>query len=78
MKLLIITLIRLYKNSISKFFVNIFGYGCRFQPTCSEYAIVAYEKHGVIKGSKLTFKRLARCNPFSSKHYDPVPNKLLK
>ena len=46
---------------------------CRFVPTCSEYAIEALEKHGVVKGSLLTIFRILRCNPFSKGGYDPVP-----
>ncbi len=46
---------------------------CIFTPTCSEYAIEAYEKYGFFKGSFLTFKRILRCNPFSKGGYDPVP-----
>ncbi len=46
---------------------------CRFVPTCSQYAIEAYEKYGVVKGSFLTVKRVLRCNPLSKGGYDPVP-----
>jgi hypothetical protein len=47
---------------------------CRFIPTCSQYAIEAVEKHGVLKGIWLGTKRIGRCHPYS-KHsgYDPVP-----
>ena len=52
---------------------------CRFQPTCSNYAIEAIEKHGSIKGLYLSIKRIFRCHPFSKKYgYDPVPNKINK
>ena len=46
---------------------------CRYTPTCSEYAIEALEKHGVVKGSLLAIFRILRCNPFSKGGYDPVP-----
>ncbi|MCR5585552.1 MAG: membrane protein insertion efficiency factor YidD [Lachnospiraceae bacterium] len=46
---------------------------CRFVPTCSQYAIEAYEKYGVVKGSYLTAKRVLRCNPLCKGGYDPVP-----
>ena len=46
---------------------------CKYYPTCSQYAIEALEKHGVIKGSALAFWRILRCNPFSKGGYDPVP-----
>lgn len=46
---------------------------CRFVPTCSEYARVAIERFGVLKGSRLAAKRLVRCGPWSKGGYDPVP-----
>lgn len=45
---------------------------CRFRPTCSNYAIKAIKKYGVIKGSFLAIKRLLKCNPFNSGGYDPL------
>ena len=49
---------------------------CRFQPTCSNYAIEAIEEYGSIKGSFMTIKRILRCNPFNINYgYDPVPLK---
>lgn len=46
---------------------------CKYYPTCSQYAIESYEKHGFIKGTFLTIWRILRCNPFSKGGYDPVP-----
>ncbi len=46
---------------------------CRFCPTCSEYAIIAIEKHGAAKGGLLAIWRILRCNPFCKGGYDPVP-----
>ncbi len=46
---------------------------CRFLPTCSEYAIEALELHGCLKGTALTFSRLARCHPLARGGLDPVP-----
>ncbi len=46
---------------------------CVYIPTCSEYAIEALKKHGVIKGGLLAVWRVIRCNPFSKGGYDPVP-----
>mgnify|MGYP005770015001 FL=1 len=46
---------------------------CIYTPTCSQYAIEALEKHGVIKGSALAVWRILRCNPFAKGGYDPVP-----
>jgi len=45
---------------------------CRYTPTCSEYAVEAVERHGVLKGTALALKRLLSCNPFSRGGYDPV------
>lgn len=45
---------------------------CRFVPSCSEYAMSAVEKHGVIKGLTLAAWRLLRCHPLSHGGYDPV------
>ena len=49
------------------------GHGCRYQPTCSIYALKALEIHGGIKGSWLAAKRIARCHPWGGSGYDPVP-----
>lgn len=46
---------------------------CRFHPTCSEYAIEAIAAHGLRHGTKLTFLRVLRCQPFSRGGFDPVP-----
>ena len=51
------------------------GRSCRFQPTCSAYAMEALEKHGAIKGSLLAAKRIGRCHPLGGEGYDPVPEK---
>ena len=46
---------------------------CRFYPTCSAYAIKAYETCGLFGGTALTVWRILRCNPFSRGGYDPFP-----
>lgn len=46
---------------------------CRFTPTCSEYALQAFRKHGLFKGLALTVWRILRCNPWGGSGYDPVP-----
>jgi putative membrane protein insertion efficiency factor len=47
--------------------------GCRFQPTCSEYAAVAIATHGPLRGTGLAIWRLLRCHPFARGGLDPVP-----
>ncbi len=49
------------------------GHGCRYQPTCSAYALEALEKHGGLKGSYLATKRILSCHPLGGSGYDPVP-----
>ena len=46
---------------------------CRFEPTCSQYALDAIEMHGAFRGGWLTFRRILRCQPFSRGGFDPVP-----
>jgi uncharacterized protein len=62
--------LRFYKAYLSMLFAG----SCRFEPTCSQYSYDAIERFGVARGSWLTLKRLARCQPFSRRFgYDPVP-----
>lgn len=46
---------------------------CRFDPSCSAYAIEAVETHGAIRGGWLAVRRLARCHPWGGYGWDPVP-----
>ncbi|HEX8526269.1 membrane protein insertion efficiency factor YidD [Allosphingosinicella sp.] len=46
---------------------------CRFQPSCSAYAITALRRYGALRGSWLTARRLARCHPWGGSGHDPVP-----
>jgi len=49
------------------------GPACRFEPSCSRYAMSAIERHGVVYGGYLALRRVARCNPLGGSGYDPVP-----
>ncbi|MBE0452182.1 MAG: membrane protein insertion efficiency factor YidD [Roseovarius sp.] len=49
------------------------GWHCRYQPTCSQYALEALEAHGAWRGGWLAARRIARCNPWGGCGYDPVP-----
>ncbi len=48
---------------------------CRFQPTCSSYALEAVEVHGALRGSWLAVRRLGRCHPWGGQGWDPVPER---
>ena len=74
MKHVMIWLIRLYRKIISP----IKPPCCRFTPTCSAYAIEAFQKRGFFVGLILTIGRILRCNPFFKGGYDPVPEKGLR
>ncbi len=50
------------------------GSSCRFEPTCSAYSLQALQQHGATKGTYLTLHRLARCHPWCSGGFDPVPS----
>ena len=74
MKHVMIWLIRLYQKIISP----IKRPCCRFTPTCSAYAIEAFQKRGFFVGFGLTVWRILRCNPFSKGGYDPVPERKVR
>ncbi|MDC0186315.1 membrane protein insertion efficiency factor YidD [Gammaproteobacteria bacterium] len=56
-----------------KYISPLFGPTCRFQPTCSQYALESLERFGVFRGSILFLTRFIKCNPFFESGYDPVP-----
>jgi putative membrane protein insertion efficiency factor len=67
------TLVRLLIRGYQRFISPLFPPSCRFSPTCSQYALVALERHGLIKGGWLALKRVGRCHPWNPGGYDPVP-----
>jgi putative membrane protein insertion efficiency factor len=69
MRTILILLIQLYRYALSP----LLGVRCRFEPSCSRYAIEALIQHGSLKGSWLAAKRLSRCHPLHPGGYDPVP-----
>lgn len=73
-KWLLIGFVKLYQAMLSP----LLPMACRYQPTCSEYAIQAIQQHGIWKGFYLAIKRISRCHPWGGKGYDPVPEKKTK
>jgi putative membrane protein insertion efficiency factor len=56
-------------------FSPMFAGSCRFVPSCSAYAAEAVQRHGVVRGSVLSLRRLARCRPLARHGFDPVPSR---
>ena len=69
-RLLLLVLVRAYRLLVSPMLPP----SCRFYPSCSAYAAVALERHGALRGSYLTARRLCRCHPFHPGGIDPVPD----
>jgi uncharacterized protein len=67
---LVVLLLRGYRAVVSP----LYGPTCRFYPSCSEYALVAVDRHGVIRGGRLAVWRLLRCNPWNPGGVDHVPS----
>jgi len=65
-----LVLVRAYQLLLSPFL----GGACRFEPSCSTYAIQAIAEHGAARGLLLAVRRVARCHPFARPGYDPVPS----
>ena len=63
--------VRAYRATFSP----LVGRSCRYEPTCSTYALEALRKHGGIKGGWLTLRRIGRCHPWGGMGVDDVPDK---
>jgi uncharacterized protein len=70
MRWILLSLIRFYRNYISPLKPP----SCIYYPTCSQYGIEAISKHGALRGSYLTLRRILRCHPWAQGGYDPVPD----
>jgi putative membrane protein insertion efficiency factor len=68
---ILVGLIRAYQLVLSP----LLGPRCRFHPSCSQYALVAIERHGPVKGGWLALRRIARCHPLHPGGEDPVPER---
>lgn len=68
MKWIFIYIIKFYKRFVS----ILFPPSCRFYPSCSQYSIEAFNKHGVMKGIVKSAWRILRCNPFNKGGFDPL------
>ena len=66
---LMLLVIRAYRYLLSPWWGN----QCRFDPTCSEYALQAIGQHGALRGSGLALRRLVKCHPWHRGGFDPVP-----
>jgi putative membrane protein insertion efficiency factor len=77
---ILVAAIRAYRWTISPAQMFIFGStgGCRFTPTCSQYAIEAVQTHGALAGILLATKRICRCHPWGECGHDPVPKLIIQ
>ena len=69
MKALLQLPIRIYRGLVSP----MLGTNCRYQPSCSVYALEAIDRHGALRGGWLSVRRVCRCHPWGGHGYDPVP-----
>ncbi len=65
----LVLLVRTYQWTLRPFI----GAQCRFEPSCSHYAIEALHRHGALRGTALSARRVLRCNPWTAGGHDPVP-----
>lgn len=65
----LIALVRLYQATFGAIMPPV----CRYEPSCSRYAVEALQTHGAFRGTRLAVWRILRCNPWGGSGYDPVP-----
>jgi putative membrane protein insertion efficiency factor len=65
----VVLLVKAYRYALSPWL----GVNCRYEPSCSAYAIESLERHGLVTGLRLAAARVARCHPWGGSGYDPVP-----
>jgi putative membrane protein insertion efficiency factor len=72
---ILVAAVRAYRWTVSPAQIFLFGStgGCRFTPTCSQYALEALQAHGALTGTLLATKRICRCHPWAECGHDPVP-----
>ena len=66
---LLMALVHVYRVTLS----SLLGPSCRFEPSCSAYALMALDRHGALRGGWLSLRRVLRCHPFHPAGFDPVP-----
>jgi len=73
MKRLLLAILAFYRHWLSPAIHSLFPSGCKYRPTCSEYAAEAIALHGAWPGTWMALRRLLRCHPFGRGGFDPVP-----
>ena len=71
MRTILILLIRFYRSALSPYLAP----SCRFEPSCSTYALEAVGRHGARRGGWMALRRILRCHPFHEGGHDPVPRR---
>ncbi|MBI4703953.1 MAG: membrane protein insertion efficiency factor YidD [Deltaproteobacteria bacterium] len=70
---ILVLLVRIYQLTLSRLILFVLGPVCRFEPSCSHYAVACLRAHGAWRGSLLSLRRLSKCHPFHPGGYDPPP-----